>query len=122
MQGEQALYAFLESVLPEEIPAPRTVNGGNITRKEFMEDVGRGMKQAPMSVRLTPHILSLVNWSDPINDPIRRQFIPIGSSIVPDHPQLVLDSLAETRDSPVQGLVHRYPHKVLFLGTLHLTL
>lgn len=105
-------------MLPEVIPGPNNSEGAvsTMTRKEFIADIGKGMKAAPMSVRLTPHILSLVNWFDPINDPIRKQFIPIASSIVPDHPQLVLDSLAETRDSPVQGLVHRYPHKVLFLG------
>lgn len=33
----------------------------------------------------------------------------------PDHPKLTLDSLEETADSPVKGLVHRYPDKALFL-------
>lgn len=32
-----------------------------------------------------------------------------------DHPKLVLDSLHEEADSPVKGLVHRYPDKALFL-------
>lgn len=36
--------------------------------------------------------------------------------MLPDHPCLRLDSLHETSDSPVQGLVHRYPDKALFLG------
>lgn len=36
--------------------------------------------------------------------------------MLPDHPKLDLDSLGETHHSPVQGLVHRYPDKVLFLG------
>jgi lysine 2,3-aminomutase len=36
--------------------------------------------------------------------------------MVDNHPKLHLDSLEETRDSPVPGLVHRYPDKVLFLG------
>ncbi|KXT05234.1 hypothetical protein AC578_8401 [Pseudocercospora eumusae] len=75
------------------------------------------MKAAPMSVRLTPHMLSVANWNDPLSDPIRRQFIPLGSTITPDHPALTLDSLRETDDSPVPGLVHRYPDKVLFLAT-----
>lgn len=38
------------------------------------------------------------------------------SVFLPDHPKLSLDSLHETADSPVQGLVHRYPDKALFLG------
>lgn len=36
--------------------------------------------------------------------------------MIPDHPKLTLDSLHETADSPVPGLVHRYPDKALFLG------
>ena len=73
-----------------------------------------------MSVRLTPHILSVTDWSNPIKDPIRRQFIPLKSTMVKDHHALGLDSLHETHDSPVEGLVHRYPDKVLFLG-MHAT-
>lgn len=69
-----------------------------------------------MAVRLTPQILSLIDWDDVLADPIRRQFIPLKSSLRPDHPQLSLDSLREMRDSPVPGLVHRYPDKALFLG------
>ncbi|EME46524.1 hypothetical protein DOTSEDRAFT_70510 [Dothistroma septosporum NZE10] len=75
------------------------------------------MKMAPMSVRLTPYLLSAANWKNPLEDPIRRQFIPLKSVIKPDHPSLSLDSLHETEDSPVPGLVHRYPDKVLFLAT-----
>lgn len=76
------------------------------------------MKIAPMAVRLTPHILSVVDWSKPLDDPIRRQFIPLKSALMEDHSALSLDSLHEADDSPVPGLVHRYPEKVLFLGKL----
>lgn len=69
-----------------------------------------------MAIRLTPHILSVINWSNPLGDRIRRQYIPLKSSILPDHPKLALDSLHEAQHSPVRGLVHRYPDKVLFLG------
>ncbi len=55
------------------------------------------MKAAPMAVRLTPHILSVVDWSNPLQDPIRRQFIPLKSTLIPDHRALSLDSLHETR-------------------------
>ena len=90
------------------------------TRQDFINDVREGIKVAPMSTRLTPHILSLVNWSRPFDDPLRRQFIPMKSSLIEDHPRLTLDSLGEVRDSPVPGLVHRYPDKALFLGTCQL--
>lgn len=42
--------------------------------------------------------------------------------MIPDHPKLTLDSLHETADSPVPGLVHRYPDKALFLGKYDLVL
>ena len=35
--------------------------------------------------------------------------------MIPDHPKLTLDSLHEEADSPIKGLVHRYPDKALFL-------
>jgi lysine 2,3-aminomutase len=67
-------------------------------------------------VRISPYILSLIDWDDPYHDPLRTQFLPLGSRLRPDHPHLTLDSLHEQEDSPVPGLVHRYPDKVLFLA------
>jgi len=61
-----------------------------------------------MAIRLTPHILSVIDWSNPIDDPVRRQFIPLGNELMPDHHRLKLDSLNEEHDSPVKGLVHMY--------------
>jgi lysine 2,3-aminomutase len=83
---------------------------------EFLEDVAEGMRQAPMLLRLSPYLLSLIDWDDPYHDPLRRQFIPVASTREPDHPMLTLDSLAEQDDSPTDGLVHRYDDKVLFLA------
>ncbi len=81
----------------------------------FIEDVEQGMKRAPMSVRVSPYLLSLINWDDPYADPLRIQFFPLGSRLLPDHPKLDLDSLHEQADAPVPGLTHRYPDKALFL-------
>lgn len=44
--------------------------------------------------------------------------MPLKSRMIPDHPKLTLDSLHEEADSPVKGLVHRYPDKALFLRKL----
>ncbi len=86
-----------------------------VVSEAFVEDAARAFLRAPMSVRVSPYLLSLIDWSDPRRDPIRRQFIPLASELLPDHPKLGLDSLAEQADSPVPGLTHRYPDKVLFL-------
>jgi lysine 2,3-aminomutase len=82
---------------------------------DFIEDVMSGIEMAPMSIRMTPHILASIDWSNPLDDPLRRQFIPMKSTFQPDHPKLTLDSLHETHDSPIEGLVHRYTDKCLFL-------
>jgi lysine 2,3-aminomutase len=73
------------------------------------------MRLAPMSIRLPPHILACIDWNNPLEDPLRRQFIPLKASFQPDHPMLALDSLHEKEDFRVEGLVHRYTDKVLFL-------
>lgn len=62
--------------------------------------------------------MSRVNWEDPANDPIFKQFIPLSSILKIDHPKGEYDSLHEKRDMPraVSNIVHRYPDKALFLG------
>ena len=76
----------------------------------------KGLSQGGMfRVDITPYFASLINPDDP-NDPIRRQVIPLGDEVVPFTGEME-DSLAEDRDSPVPGLVHRYPDRVLMLVT-----
>jgi lysine 2,3-aminomutase len=82
----------------------------------FIADAQRGFERAPMSVRVSPYLLSLIDWSNPERDPLRLQFIPLGSRLLPDHPRLDLDSLHERADMPVPGLTHRYVDKALFLA------
>jgi lysine 2,3-aminomutase len=89
---------------------------GDSLSPQFLQDVQEGFQRAPMAVRISPYLISLIDWQDPVTDPIRRQFLPMGSQLQPDHPMLTLDSLHEQADAPVPGLTHRYPDKVLFLA------
>jgi lysine 2,3-aminomutase len=82
---------------------------------DFIADVEAGFKHAPMAVRISPYLMSLIDWSAPYTDALRRQFLPLGSQLESDHPMLTLDSLHEQGDAPTAGLTHRYPDKVLFL-------
>ena len=66
-------------------------------------------------VDVTPYFVSLINPDDP-NDPIRRQIIPTAGEINA-FTGMMEDSLSEDRHSPVPGLVHRYPDRVLMLVT-----
>ncbi|UJR19408.1 hypothetical protein I4U23_022538 [Adineta vaga] len=68
-----------------------------------------------MAIKITSYLISLLNWNDPYNCPIRKQFLPVHSTIENDHPLLKFDSLNEQINSPVDGLIHRYNDKVLFL-------
>ena len=66
-------------------------------------------------VDITPYFISLIDPTDPA-DPVRQQIIPTDEEIVP-FTGMMEDSLAEDRHSPVPGLVHRYPDRVLMLVT-----
>jgi len=82
---------------------------------DFIKDAEAGFARAPMSVRVSPYLLSLIDWTRPYEDPLRLQFIPLASRLLPDHPNLDLDSLHEREDMPVPGLTHRYFDRALFL-------
>ena len=71
--------------------------------------------QGLFRVDITPYFVSLIDPDDP-DDPVRRQVIPRAEEIVP-FTGMMEDSLAEDRHSPVPGLVHRYPDRVLMLVT-----
>src|SRR5437868_8611052 len=86
-----------------------------LVSEDFIKDAERGFARAPMSVRVSPYLLSLIDWTRPYEDPLRLQFVPMGSRFRPDHPKLDLDSLHEREDMPVPGLTHRYFDKALFL-------
>lgn len=116
-QTAKKLFELLRGVLPDIIPTKDSPGLEHIvTRDDFIQDVSDGMGIAPMSVRITPHILAVIDWTRPLEDPIRRQFLPMKSTMLADHPSLELDSLHETEDAISEGLIHRYPDKALFLG------
>ncbi len=64
---------------------------------------------------VTPYYLSLIDLEDP-GDPLRRQAVPSVEELY-FAPEESADSLHEDTDSPVKGLTHRYPDRVLFLLT-----
>ncbi len=64
---------------------------------------------------ITPYFASLIDPDDPMC-PVRQQVIPKGRELKAFN-QMMADSLAEDQHSPVPGLVHRYPDRVLMLIT-----
>ncbi|MDD5773442.1 MAG: KamA family radical SAM protein [bacterium] len=72
-----------------------------------------GHNRMPMAI--TPYFASLMDPVDP-NCSIRRQVIPQQEELNISSYDLV-DPCGEEKDSPVQGIVHRYPDRVLLLVT-----
>ncbi len=68
-----------------------------------------------LALAITPYFFNLIDRDDP-NCPIRKQVIPRAGEMVISEGEM-LDSLGEDEHSPVSGLVHRYPDRVLFLVT-----
>lgn len=68
-----------------------------------------------LKMAITPYYATLINPDDP-NCPIRKQAIPTIHESQKSECD-TLDPLHETLDSPVPGLTHRYPDRVLLLVT-----
>lgn len=76
-----------------------------------------GIKKCLENLRMaiTPYYATLINPED-YDDPIRKQAIPIPMEIEEANCDME-DPLYEEKDSPVKGITHRYPDRILFLIT-----
>ena len=63
------------------------------------------------AVAVTPALAALIDTDDPL-DPIARQFIPDAAELV-TLPEERADPIGDLAHSPVEGIVHRYPDRVL---------
>jgi lysine 2,3-aminomutase len=79
------------------------------------EHAGTLLANSKLALAITPYFFNLIDPADE-NCPIRRQVIP---RIEETHtaPWEMNDPCGEDAHSPVPGLVHRYPDRVLFLVT-----
>ncbi len=68
-----------------------------------------------LAMAITPYFFNLIDRDDP-DCPIRRQVIPRAGEMTVGAEEM-LDPVGEDGHSPVPGLVHRYPDRVLFLVT-----
>lgn len=65
------------------------------------------------AVRVTPHLAALMEGGDPA-DPLVRQFEPSAEELV-TVPEERADPIGDAAHSPVPGIVHRYPDRVLLM-------
>ena len=81
--------------------------------KEEEDGIRESLKTLRMAI--TPYYLSLIDKNNP-HCPIRKQSVPSALELHKSAADLE-DPLHEDSDSPVPGLTHRYPDRVLFLIT-----
>ncbi|MBM3849527.1 MAG: KamA family radical SAM protein [Verrucomicrobia bacterium] len=97
-----------------------------VTRLEQLERLLPGMTreeragvllagESKLALAITPHFFNLIDGADE-TCPIRRQVLPRLEE-TETAPWETLDPVGEDAHSPVPGLVHRYPDRVLFLVT-----
>ena len=79
------------------------------------EKAGVAFAGKKLALSITPYFFNLIDRDDP-NCPIRLQMIPREGETKISEGEM-LDSLGEDEHSPVPGIVHRYPDRVLFLVT-----
>ena len=72
-----------------------------------------GGQEGSLPVAITPYYASLLDEID-VNHPLRRMAVPVADECFRNAEEDD-DPLGEEHDSPVPGIVHRYPDRVLFL-------
>jgi lysine 2,3-aminomutase len=85
---------------------------GLVTAEPRLAEAARSM-----AIAVTPEMVRLIDRGDLANDPIARQFVPSvhETEIAPEE---LADPIGDEVRSPVKGIVHRYPDRVL-LKPLH---
>ncbi len=88
---------------------PADLAEAGLVRPEALPDLTR--VAARYAVAISPAVLGLIDPSDPL-DPIARQFVPDAAelTLAPDERA---DPIGDLAHSPVEGIVHRYPDRVL---------
>lgn len=78
---------------------------------EYRQALLETVEKFPISI--TPHYFSLIDATDYRNDPVYKQAVPDPRELSISRSDFS-DPLAEDKDSPVPGITHRYPDRVLF--------
>jgi lysine 2,3-aminomutase len=88
---------------------PSELVDAGLAAPERLGDLAR--VAARYAVAITPDIADLIDRNDP-NDPIARQFVPDIAELTIT-PGERADPIGDDAHSPVEGIVHRYPDRVL---------
>jgi len=95
--------------VPMTIRLPSELVAAGLAPPEQLADLAQ--VAARYAVALTPDIAALIDRADP-HDPIARQFVPDIAELTTT-PDERADPIGDDAHSPVDGIVHRYPDRVL---------
>src|SRR5262249_5942304 len=91
------------------IRLPSELVAAGLAPPERLADLARVAER--YAVAITPAVADLVDCDDP-NDPIARQFVPDIAELTTT-PEERADPIGDHARSPIEGIVHRYPDRVL---------
>jgi lysine 2,3-aminomutase len=94
---------------PQRLTTPKDLVEAGLVAPERLPELGAVAEL--YAIGLTPALAALVRPEDP-SDPIARQFVPDPRELIRD-PAERDDPIGDDTMSPVKGLVHRYPDRVL---------
>ncbi|MGO4571000.1 lysine-2,3-aminomutase-like protein [Microvirga sp. 2TAF3] len=91
------------------LKTPKDLAEAGLVEAEHLGDIGRVAER--YAIAITPAMAALIDRNDP-NDPIARQFVPDAAELVTTRQERD-DPIGDLAHSPVEGIVHRYPDRVL---------
>jgi lysine 2,3-aminomutase len=94
---------------PPTLRTPESLADAGLVTPEHLEDLQRVASR--YAVAITPTMADLIDGSDPA-DPIARQFVPRPDEL-DRSPEDLPDPIGDNAHTPVEGLIHRYPDRVL---------
>ncbi|MEE2661783.1 MAG: lysine-2,3-aminomutase-like protein [Pseudomonadota bacterium] len=102
------------SITPQTLRTSRQLRAANLILENEISAIDA--VRAKYTVAIPESVVSLIDQSNP-NDPIARQFVPSPAElkVTDDEAQ---DPIGDLTHSPMPGLVHRYPDRVLLTPTL----
>jgi lysine 2,3-aminomutase len=99
----------LQRSAPQRLTTPKDLVDAGLAAPERLHELEAVAER--YAIGLTPALTALVRPEDP-SDPIARQFLPDLRELIRD-PAERDDPIGDDAMSPVKGLVHRYPDRVL---------
>jgi len=100
----------MKSGLATTLRTPAELVAHGLARATDLPDLER--VAARYAIAVTPDIAGLIDRDNP-GDPIARQFIPSAAELFSQRGENA-DPIGDDAHSPVAGIVHRYPDRVLF--------